>query len=154
MDWRSWNNRGVVIDEGKFPWNNGRFPIFTNPSPDYHGLIYWDTFEYNAFTMKARSKIMRNIGPMSNPFGSFLLIQGLKTLLLRIWTYLAFGVKGDANVRGLEPHSLMLYYLQDAKTLVIHSSSTTHQQLMDEEQLSAGVNKKMIRLTRIYLCWL
>ncbi|CAB5217547.1 unnamed protein product [Rhizophagus irregularis] len=71
-----------------------------------------DTFEYNAFTMKARSKIMRNIGPMSNPFGSFLLIQGLKTLLLRIWTYLAFGVKGDANVRGLEPHSLMLYYLQ------------------------------------------
>ncbi|PKC73117.1 PLP-dependent transferase [Rhizophagus irregularis] len=108
-----------------------------------------DTFEYNAFTMKARSKIMRNIGPMSNPFGSFLLIQGLKTLLLRIWTYLAFGVKGDANVGGLEPHSLMLYYLQDAKTLVIHSSSTTHQQLMDEEQLSAGVNKKMIRLTRI-----
>ncbi|POG59623.1 hypothetical protein GLOIN_2v1720584 [Rhizophagus irregularis DAOM 181602=DAOM 197198] len=87
-----------------------------------------DTLEYNAFTMKARSKIMRNIGPMSNPFGSFLLIQGLKTLLLRV------------------SH---LTYVEDAKILVIHSSSTTHQQLMDEEQLSAGVNKKMIRLTRV-----
>ncbi|CAB5217545.1 unnamed protein product [Rhizophagus irregularis] len=104
-----------------------------------------DTFEYNAFTMKARSKIMRNIGPMSNPFGSFLLIQGLKTLLLRRL--------GTAFIDALLLAS-HLTYVEDAKTLVIHSSSTTHQQLMDEEQLSAGVNKKMIRLTRIYLCWL
>ncbi|CAB4410627.1 unnamed protein product [Rhizophagus irregularis] len=100
--WRSWNNnRGTVIDGSKSPWNNRGFPIFTNPSSDHHGLIYWDIFGYNAFTMKARSEIMRN---------------------------------SLANVR-------------DAKTLVIHPVSTTHQQLTGEQQLSAGVNKEMIRVS-------
>ncbi|PKY42418.1 hypothetical protein RhiirA4_505337 [Rhizophagus irregularis] len=55
---------------------------FTNPSPDCHGLIYWDTFGYNAFTIKARSEIMRNIEPCQNPFEFFLLIQGFETLSL------------------------------------------------------------------------
>ncbi|UZO14609.1 uncharacterized protein OCT59_006063 [Rhizophagus irregularis] len=112
-------NRGIMIDGGKSPWNNGGFTIFTNPSSDYHGLIYWDIFGYNAFTTKARSEIMRNVGPCQNPFGSFLLIQGFEALSLRVHTgsyshpyhenakkymrngfgcILDFGVKGDANV--------------------------------------------------------
>lgn len=65
---------GVIIDGGKFPWNNGKFLGFTEPSPDYHGLIYWDKFKYSAFIVKVRSEIMRNIGPCQNPFGSFLLL--------------------------------------------------------------------------------
>ncbi|PKY60211.1 PLP-dependent transferase [Rhizophagus irregularis] len=101
---------------------------------------------------EVRSKIMRNIGPCQNPFGSFLLIQVLKTLLLRmisygfhwIWMYLAFGVKGDANVGAAFTDALQL---ANAKTLVIHPASTTHQQLTDEEQISAGVNKEMIRVS-------
>uniref|UniRef100_U9U1M8 PLP-dependent transferase n=3 Tax=Rhizophagus irregularis TaxID=588596 RepID=U9U1M8_RHIID len=84
---RLWNNnRGIMIDGGKSPWNNGGFTIFTNPSSDYHGLIYWDIFGYNAFTTKARSEIMRNVGPCQNPFGSFLLIQGFEALSLRVHT--------------------------------------------------------------------
>ncbi|EXX62589.1 hypothetical protein GLOIN_2v1675886 [Rhizophagus irregularis DAOM 181602=DAOM 197198] len=75
-----------MIDGGKSPWNNGGFTIFTNPSSDYHGLIYWDIFGYNAFTTKARSEIMRNVGPCQNPFGSFLLIQGFEALSLRVHT--------------------------------------------------------------------
>ncbi|PKB99451.1 hypothetical protein RhiirA5_366400 [Rhizophagus irregularis] len=61
-----------MIDGSKSPWNNRGFPIFTNPSSDHHGLIYWDIFGYNVFTMKARSEIMRNVGnvgPCQNPFG-------------------------------------------------------------------------------------
>ena len=75
---------GVIVDAGKFLWNNGRFPGFTEPSPDYHGLVYWDQFGYNSFIMKARLEIMRNVGACQNPFGGFLLIQGLETLSLRI----------------------------------------------------------------------
>ena len=62
---------GVIVDAGKFPWNNGRFPGFTEPSPDYHGLVYWDQFGYNSFITKARLEIMRNVGACQNPFGGF-----------------------------------------------------------------------------------
>ncbi|GES73302.1 homocysteine synthase [Rhizophagus clarus] len=73
---------GVIVDAGKFPWNNGRFPGFTEPSPDYHGLVYLDQFGYNSFITKARLEIMRNVGACQNPFGEFLLIQGLEALSL------------------------------------------------------------------------
>jgi O-acetylhomoserine/O-acetylserine sulfhydrylase-like pyridoxal-dependent enzyme len=75
---------GVIIDSGKFPWNNGKFPGFTEPSPDYHGRIYWEQFGNNSYLIKARSEVMRNIGACQNPFGSFLLLQGIETLSLRV----------------------------------------------------------------------
>ena len=75
---------GVIVDGGKFPWNNGRFPGFTEPSPGYHGRVYWDEFGYKSFAIKARAEILRDIGPCQNPFGAFLLLQGLETLSLRV----------------------------------------------------------------------
>ncbi|KAJ2994337.1 Homocysteine synthase [Globomyces sp. JEL0801] len=81
---------GVVIDGGNFPWNNGRFPEFTTGSPSYHGLNFWDTFGPSgpfgvnmAFGLKLRVETLRDFGPCQNPFGSFLLLQGLETLSLR-----------------------------------------------------------------------
>ncbi|GES73220.1 O-acetylhomoserine aminocarboxypropyltransferase/cysteine synthase [Rhizophagus clarus] len=187
---------GVIVDAGKFPWNNGRFLGFTEPSPDYHGLVYWDQFGYNSFITKARLEIIRNVGACQYPFGGFLLIQGLETLSLRVhrqaenalelarwlesrddvlWVsypgleshlyhqnakkymrngfgcVLTFGVKGGSKAGPAFIDELKLAShlanVGDAKTLVIHPASTTHQQLNDEEQLSAGVSKDMIRVS-------
>ncbi|KAJ1940977.1 hypothetical protein GGF37_003753, partial [Kickxella alabastrina] len=81
---------GVVVDAGTFPWNNGRFPCFTEPSPGYHGLKFWDTFGPEgpfganlAFIFRARVEIMRDLGPCATPFASWLFVQGLETLPLR-----------------------------------------------------------------------
>lgn len=81
---------GVIIDGGNFPWNNGRFPDFTTGSPSYHGLNFWDVFGPDgpfktnmAFGIKLRVETLRDIGACQNPFGSFLLLQGLETLSLR-----------------------------------------------------------------------
>ncbi|KAJ1891692.1 hypothetical protein LPJ81_005695 [Coemansia sp. IMI 209127] len=81
---------GVVVDAGTFPWNNGRFPSFTDPSEGYHGLKFWDTFGPDgpfganvAFLFRARIEIMRDLGPCSTPFASWLFVQGLETLPLR-----------------------------------------------------------------------
>ncbi len=82
---------GVIVDAGTFPWDNGRFPIFTTPSPAYHGLNFWETFGPDgvlgvnvAFIIRARVEGLRDIGASQNPFGSFLLLQGLETLSLRV----------------------------------------------------------------------
>ena len=79
------------MDGGKFPWNNGRFPQFTEPSPAYHGMQYWNVFGPDgpfkvnmAFIIKVRVEGLRDFGPSQNPFGSFLLLQGLETLSLRV----------------------------------------------------------------------
>ncbi|KAF8552824.1 O-acetylhomoserine ami [Imleria badia] len=75
---------GVVIDSGKFDWaGSGKFPSFTSPSEGYHGLVFSDAFGPLAFAVKLRVEFMRDIGPALNPFGAFLLIQGLETLSLR-----------------------------------------------------------------------
>ncbi|KAJ2305010.1 hypothetical protein IWW55_002150 [Coemansia sp. RSA 2706] len=81
---------GVVIDAGTFPWNNGRFPGFTEPSPSYHGLKFWDTFGpggpsgvNQAFIVRARVESLRDLGPCATPFASWLFVQGLETLPLR-----------------------------------------------------------------------
>ncbi|KIM57507.1 hypothetical protein SCLCIDRAFT_1219411, partial [Scleroderma citrinum Foug A] len=74
---------GAVIDSGKFDWTrSGKFPSFTEPSEGYHGLIFSETFGNTTFAMKLRVKLLRDIGPTLNPFGAFLLIQGLETLSL------------------------------------------------------------------------
>jgi O-acetylhomoserine/O-acetylserine sulfhydrylase len=80
---------GVIVDSGKFPWNNGRFPVFTEPSPGYHGLKFWDAFGSQsqfgniAFIIRARVEQLRDIGAALSPFNAFLFLQGLETLSLR-----------------------------------------------------------------------
>ncbi len=75
---------GVVVESGRFPWDNGKFPQMTEPSPGYHGVRFFETFGDFGFTMKARMEIVRTLGPTLSPFNSFLLLQGLETLHLRM----------------------------------------------------------------------
>ncbi len=81
---------GVIVDAGTYNWGNGKFPGFTEPSAGYHGLKYWDIFNFDgpfgniAFIIKARVEGLRDFGPAISPFNSFLLIQGLETLSLRM----------------------------------------------------------------------
>src|SRR5262245_20521542 len=81
---------GVIVDSGKFNWGNGNFPVFTDPSPGYHGMKFWEIFGSGgpfcniAFIIRARVEGLRDLGPCQSPFNSFLLLQGLETLSLRI----------------------------------------------------------------------
>ena len=75
---------GAIVESGKFPWGNGKFPEFTTPSPGYHGVIFHETFGDFGFTMKARMEIMRTFGPTLSPMNAWLLLQGLETLHLRM----------------------------------------------------------------------
>jgi O-acetylhomoserine (thiol)-lyase len=193
---------GVIVDSGKFDWGNGKFPLFTEPSPAYHGLKFWDVFGKDgpfgniAFAIRARVEGLRDIGPSQSPFNSFLLLQGLETLSLRVerhnqnanalahWlrshpqisnvNYLGFtehpshlrakkylrhgfgsvftfevlggkdAAEGFINSLKLASH---LANVGDAKTLVISPASTTHQQLSESEQKSAGVTPGLIRVS-------
>ena len=80
---------GIIVDGGKFKWNNGKFPEFTEPDPSYHGLVYWDVFKdfaglgNVAFIFKARVQWLRDVGASLSPFNAFLFLQGLETLPLR-----------------------------------------------------------------------
>jgi O-acetylhomoserine/O-acetylserine sulfhydrylase len=194
---------GVVVDSGKFNWANGKFPIFTEPSPAYHDLNFWEVFGADsqfgniAFIVRARVEQLRDLGPCLSPFNAFLLLQGLETLSLRANRHcenalaLARWLKNHPNVEwvwypGLEDHpyhSLAKKYLRpgnyggilvfgieggmeagknfidhvqlasllanvgDAKTLVIHPASTTHQQLSETERKQSGVLPEMIRVS-------
>ncbi len=194
---------GVIVDAGTFDWGNGRFPSFTEPAPGYHGLNFWETFGPNgvvganiAFIIRARVEGLRDFGPAQNPFGSFLLLQGLETLSLRVQRHvdnalelahwlqeqdevtwvsypglddhpyharatkylrhgygavLAFGIRGGIEagrifIDGVQLAS-HLANVGDAKTLVIHPASTTHQQLSEEEQRSSGVTSDLVRVS-------
>lgn len=194
---------GVIVDSGKFNWGNGKFPIFTEPSPGYHGLKFWDVFGTPgpfgniAFAIRARVEGLRDLGASISPFNSFLLLQGLETLSLRVerhasnalalaqwltnhplveWvsypglpnhpyhanakkylrnglfgSILVFGIKGGAEagkrfINNVQLSSL-LANVGDAKTLVIHPASTTHEQLNQEEQLLSGVTPDLIRVS-------
>jgi O-acetylhomoserine (thiol)-lyase len=75
---------GVVVDSGKFDWANGRFPDFTNPDPSYHGLVFSQAFGNLAFILKLRVQGLRDLGASLSPFNSFLFLQGLETLPLRM----------------------------------------------------------------------
>lgn len=187
---------GVLVESGKFPWDNGNFPAMMEPSKGYHGVRFYETFGDFGYTMKARCEILRTMGPTLSPFNAFLFLQGLETLNLRMerhcqnalavaeylkqhpsveWVrypglsespyhslakkYLprgagsifTFGIKGgkEAGVRFIEGLELLshLANVGDAKTLVIHPASTTHRQMGEEEQLRAGVNPEMIRIS-------
>jgi len=75
---------GVIIDGGKFPWDNGKFPGFTEPDPSYHGLQYYEALGEMSYILKARVQMLRDYGPALSPFNSFLFLQGLETLPLRM----------------------------------------------------------------------
>ena len=194
---------GVIVDAGTFPWNNGRFPEFTSPSPGYHGLNFWEAFGPDgvvganvAFIIRARVEGLRDFGPAQHPFGSFLLLQGLETLSLRAQRHvdnamelakwlqdqsnvdwvsypglpdhpshetaskyltngfggvLSFGIAGGMEAGKTFINSVQLAShlanVGDAKTLVIHPNSTTHQQLSDEEKLASGVTDDLVRIS-------
>jgi O-acetylhomoserine (thiol)-lyase len=187
---------GVIVDGGTFPWDNGNFPGMVEPSKGYHGIRFYETFGDWAWIMKARVESMRDMGSAISPFNSFLLLQGLETLGLRMDRHVAnaqrvaeyldshpgvewvsyaglpdnpyhalarkylpkgpgaiftFGVKGgfEAGRRFIESVRLFshLANVGDAKSLVIHPASTTHAQLSEEEQRSAGVSPDMIRIS-------
>ncbi len=187
---------GVIVDGGTFDWGNGKFPMLSEPSEGYHGLKFRETFGDLAFIIKARVEGLRDFGPVISPFNSFMLLQGLETLSLRVQRHadntlelsrwlaahpsvawvnypgleehpthgqalryltngfgcvLTFGVKGgyEATVRFIESVRLAshLANVGDAKTLVIHPASTTHQQLSPEEQSAAGVSLDMVRVS-------
>lgn len=194
---------GVIVDGGNFNWGNGKFPLFSEPSPAYHGFNFWEVFGDEgpfgniAFAIRARVEGLRDIGAAISPFNSFLLLQGLETLSLRIerhnenalklatwlqnqeavdWvnytgledhpyheqakkyvnrdrfgSVLTFGIKGGyesalefINKLQLASH---LANVGDAKTLVIHPASTTHQQLSQAEQEAGGVKQDLIRVS-------
>ena len=86
---------GVIVEGGRFNWGNGKFPEFTEPSESYHGLVFWDVFGAGgpfgniAFTVRARTEGLRDWGPAPSPFNSFLLLQGLETLSLRVERHVA-----------------------------------------------------------------
>ena len=81
---------GVLVDSGNFDWRNGKFPIFTEPSPGYHGLVFSDVFGPDgpfgniAFAIRARVEGLRDLGAAASPFNAFLFLQGLETLSLRV----------------------------------------------------------------------
>lgn len=98
---------GIIVDGGKFDWSSGKFPEFTNPDPSYHGLKYWDTFGNFpgmgnvAFAFKIRVQLLRDLGSCLSPFNSFLFLQGLETLELRMEKHSANAL---AVARHLQSH--------------------------------------------------
>jgi O-acetylhomoserine/O-acetylserine sulfhydrylase len=103
---------GVIIDGGNYNWGNGRNPQFTEPSEGYHGLNFWEVFgEGNglglpniAFAIRARVEGLRDFGTSQSPFNSFLLLQGLETLSLRVERHVANAL---ALAKWLEGHPLV-----------------------------------------------
>jgi len=192
----------VIVDSGKFQWNNGKFPEFTEPDPSYHGLKYWDALGNVpgmgnvAFILKIRLTLLRDMGAALSPFNAHEFLIGLETLPLRqarhsanalalarwlqkhprvSWVvypglesdpshavaakYLkqgfgglvGFGIQGGraAGEKFINSVKLLshLANIGDAKTLVIHPASTTHQQLTAAEQAETGVTEDYLRLS-------
>ena len=189
---------GVIVDGGSFDFGAGdKFPSFTEPDPSYHGLAYWPALGAGSYIIKARVQLLRDVGPAISPFNSFLFLQGLETLSLRMerhcsnalavaqylegrseveqvfyaglpsspWherastltagrgygsipSFIVSGGReaGQRFVESLELHSHVAN-IGDVRSLVIHPASTTHSQLTEEEQLSAGVHPGLVRLS-------
>ena len=75
---------GIIVDSGKFDWGSGKFPLITEPDPSYHGLNFHDALGSQAYIIKARVTLLRDLGPAMSPFNAFLFLQGLETLHLRM----------------------------------------------------------------------
>jgi len=188
---------GVIIDSGKFDWEgSGKFPYLSEPNPSYHGVVFTKAVGAAAYIVKIRVTLMRDTGATISPFNSFLFLQGLETLSLRVdrtvqnalalaeWLQAHPQVE-YVNYPGLETskyHTLAKKYLKrgfggvlsfkikggkiaadtlvnelklishlanvgDAKTLIIHPATTTHEQLSEAEQISAGVEPGLLRVS-------
>ncbi|NLY74842.1 MAG: homocysteine synthase [Firmicutes bacterium] len=190
---------GVIVDSGNFDWTNGKFPLIAEADPSYHGLNFVEALKplgNIAYIVKARVCLLRDMGMALSPFNSFLFLQGLETLHLRMprhsenalkvarflqshpkvaWVnypglpdsreypkaqkylpngagaIIGFGVKGgkEAGIAFINNVKLLshLANIGDAKSLVIHPASTTHQQLSEAEQRATGVTPDFIRLS-------
>ncbi|MFN6433124.1 O-acetyl-L-homoserine sulfhydrylase [Eubacterium callanderi] len=188
---------GVIVDGGTFDWaDSGKFPEFTEPDESYHGIVYTRDAGEAAFITKARVQMLRDTGACISPFNSFLLLQGLETLSLRLdrhventrrvidflsghpavtWvnypdqtdskyhalakkyfprgtgSIFTFGIKGGIEAaRRFIDHIQIFTHLAnvaDAKSLVIHPATTTHQQLSGDALLAAGITEDMIRVS-------
>ena len=92
---------GVVVESGKFPWDNGKFPMMTEPSRGYHGVMFHETFGDFGYTMKCRMETMRTLGPVLSPMSAWILLQGLETLHVRVERHVANAV---AVAEFLEKH--------------------------------------------------
>jgi O-acetylhomoserine (thiol)-lyase len=192
---------GVMVESGRFPWDNGKFPGMTEPSRGYHGVRFFETFGDFGFTMRARMETLRVYGAALSPTSAWQILQGVETLPLRMerhcanalavaeflrghkrvrWVnypglaehpqhelvrkqmrtvgglpgasgLLAFVVEGGlaAGVRFIEAARFMshLANIGDTRTLIIHPASTTHRQLDEAQQLAAGVQPDMVRLS-------
>jgi O-acetylhomoserine (thiol)-lyase len=95
---------GIIVDSGKFDWKQGNFPLITAPSPAYHGMSFSDTFGSLAFIIKARVDGLRDLGPCLSPFNSFLFLQGIETLSLRMDRHVSNSL---AVAKYLEGHKLV-----------------------------------------------
>ena len=91
---------GVVVEGGRFPWDNGKFPSMTEPSVGYHGVKFFETFGDFGFTMKARMEVMRVFGPTISPFNSWMLLQGIETLPVRMERHVANAMAVAEFLRG------------------------------------------------------
>ncbi|HEY5425727.1 MAG TPA: O-acetylhomoserine aminocarboxypropyltransferase/cysteine synthase family protein [Candidatus Tumulicola sp.] len=80
---------GVLVESGTFPWDNGRFPLLSEPSPGYHQKIFTETFGEYAFLMRARAEVLRDVGAQMSPMDAWLLLQGLETLAVRMDRHVA-----------------------------------------------------------------
>lgn len=188
---------GMIVDSGKFDWAaSDKFPQITEPSPGYHGMKFAEVFGPIAFIIKTRVEGLRDLGPCQTPMNSFLFLQGLETLPMRMERHCAnaqavaqhleshaavtwvqhaglesspyralakkylpkgagavftFGIKGGYEAGKKFIDSLQVFShlanVGDAKSLVIHPSSSTHQQLSEADQAAAGVTPDMIRLS-------
>jgi len=93
---------GVIVESGKFKWDNGSFPEMTEPSPGYHGVRFYETFGDFGYTMKARMEIMRTFGPALSPINAWLLLQGIESLHVRMERHCGNAM---AVAKFLEGHS-------------------------------------------------
>jgi O-acetylhomoserine (thiol)-lyase len=92
---------GVIVESGRFPWDNGKFPGMVEPSRGYHGVRFFETFGDFAYTMKCRMETLRTLGPCLSPLNAFLLLQGLETLHVRMDRHVANAME---VARFLEAH--------------------------------------------------
>jgi O-acetylhomoserine (thiol)-lyase len=187
---------GMIVDAGRFDWSKGKFPQLTEPSRAYHGMKFFEVFGNIAMIIRARVEGLRDMGPCMSPFNSFLFLQGIETLAMRMDRHVAntiavaewlekhelvswvkypslksspyypmaqkyvpkgagavfsFGIKGgfDAGKKLIDSMKLFshLANVGDARSLVIHPASTTHQQLSSAEQAAAGVTPDLVRLS-------
>ena len=97
---------GMIVDSGKFPWEKGKFPMINDPSPGYHGMKFRETFGPIAYIIKCRVDGLRDMGPCISPFNSFLFLQGIETLGMRMDRHVANAM---AAAQFLEQHPLVTW---------------------------------------------